>query len=59
MDVQHEEAVRRKILLRRLVSADCFIAYACTVMDQQGKVANPARVQLNRENEFFPVPVCA
>ena len=27
--------------------------------DQPGKVANPARVQLNRENEFFPAPVRA
>ena len=26
-------------------------------MDQPGKVANPARGQLNRENELFPVPV--
>ena len=26
-------------------------------MDQPGKVANPARRQLNRENELFPVPV--
>ena len=25
-------------------------------MDQPGKVANPARGQLNRENEYFPVP---
>ena len=24
--------------------------------DQPGKVANPARGQLNRENEYFPVP---
>ena len=24
-------------------------------MDQPGKVANPARVQLNRENNHFPV----
>ena len=24
-------------------------------MDQSGKVANPARGQLNRENEYFPV----
>ena len=24
-------------------------------MDQPGKVANPARGQLNRENEYFPV----
>ena len=27
--------------------------------DQQGKVANPARGQLNKENELFPVPVRA
>ena len=24
-------------------------------MDQPGKVANPARGQLNRENEYFPI----
>ena len=28
-------------------------------MDQSGKVANLARGQLNRENEYFPVRVCA
>ena len=28
-------------------------------MDQPGKVANPARVQLNRESEYFPVRVRA
>ena len=28
-------------------------------MEQQGKVANPARGQLNRENQYFPVPVRA
>ena len=42
--------------------------YLCTVIiittyskgkDQPGKVANPARGQLNRENEYFPVPVRA
>ena len=38
--------------------------YACMVtdsksMDQPGKAANPARGQLNRENEFFPVGVRA
>ena len=26
-------------------------------MDQPGKVANPARGQLKRENEYFSVPV--
>ena len=28
-------------------------------MDQPGKVANLARGQLNRENQYFPVRVCA
>ena len=28
-------------------------------MDQPGKVANPARGQLTRENEYSPVPVRA
>ena len=28
-------------------------------MDQPGKVANPARSQLNRENEYFPARVRA
>ena len=28
-------------------------------MDQPGKVANPARGRLNRENEYSPVPVRA
>ena len=27
--------------------------------DHEGKVANPARGQLNRENEYFPVPIRA
>ena len=39
--------------------------YVCIVithrksMDQPGKVANPARGQLNTVNEYFPVPVGA
>ena len=28
-------------------------------MDQPGKVVNLARGQLNRENEYYPVPVRA
>ena len=28
-------------------------------MDQPGRVANPARGQLNGENEYFPLPVRA
>ena len=47
------------------VSAD-FRQYVCMYgrtdsksMDQPGEVANPAPGQLNRENEYFPVPVRA
>ena len=45
---------------------DFDISYVCMYghtfsksMDQPGKVVNPARGQLNRENEYFPVRVCA
>ena len=30
-----------------------------TYIDQPGKIANPARGQLNRENKFSPVPIRA
>ena len=39
--------------------------YVCMVIiyikgkDQSGKAANPARGQLNKENEYFSVPVRA
>ena len=35
------------------------ITYNSKNMDQPGKVANPARGQLNGENEYFPVRVRA
>ena len=35
------------------------ITYYSKSMDQPGKVTNPARGQLNMENEYFPVPVRA
>ena len=41
------------------------LKYVCMVItyskgkDQPGKVANPARGHLNRENGYFPVPVRA
>ena len=41
------------------------LKYLCMVItfgkgkDQPGKVANPARGQLNRKNDFLPVPVRA
>ena len=43
----------------------CMYMYVCMVMtyskrmDQPGKVTNPVRGQLNRENEYFPVRVRA
>ena len=49
----------------------CMYAYVCMfvctyyvcmyedTMDQPGKVASPARGQLNRKNEYFPVRVRA
>ena len=37
------------------------VTHLCMVisksMDQPGKVDNPVSGQLNRENEYFPVPV--
>ena len=33
-------------------------AYSKSI-DQSGKVGNPGRGQLNRENEYFPIPVRA
>ena len=36
------------------------IIYCSKGMGRPGKVANPARGQLNRENDYFPAPVvCA
>ena len=37
----------------------CMVISYSQSKDQPGKVANPARGQLNRENEYFPVPVRA
>ena len=38
----------------------CMYGHTCSkCMDQPGKVANPARGQLNGENENFPVHVRA
>ena len=35
----------------------CMVIAYSKCMDQPGKVANPARGQLNRENGYSPVPV--
>ena len=46
-------------------SLDKVNMYVCLVImhysksiDQRGKVANSDRDQLNRENRYFPVPIC-
>ena len=43
---------------RRLLRGTMVITYSKSI-DQPLKVLNPARSQLNRENEYFPVPVRA
>ena len=43
-----------------VLSYVCMYGHTCSKsMDQPGKVANPARGQLNRENEYFPVRIRA
>ena len=37
----------------------CMVTYSKRSMDQPGKVANPARGQLNREDEYLPVRIRA
>ena len=37
----------------------CMVITYSKSMDHPGKVANPARGQLNMENEYFPVRVRA
>ena len=37
----------------------CMVITYSKSMDQPSKVVNPARSQLSRENEYFPVRVCA
>ena len=57
------EAVSVFLIIDRVIK---FPTYVCMCghtyiksKDQPGMVANPARGQLNRENEYFPVPVRA
>ena len=46
--------------LSRLITKVSFISlfiFSVRCMDKPDKVVNPARGQLNRENEYFSVPV--
>ena len=54
----------RQIITLRIARLDFFsdnmvITYIKQVMDQPGKVANPARDQVNKEHDFFSVSVRA
>ena len=49
----------RIVLDRRIQQYVCMAITYSKSMGQPGKVANPARGQLNRENEYFPVRVRA
>ena len=49
----------RTVLDRWIQQYVCMVITYGKSMDQPGKVANPARGQLNRENEYFPVRVRA
>ena len=49
---QYRTAVPRRVYVMYVWSSQI-----ADSVDQPGKVANPARGQLNRECEYFPVPV--
>ena len=59
----YKEKEKRKKGRRQQLSGNCVWLlgrmHVCFVTDQPGKVANPTRGQLNKENVFFPVPVRA
>ena len=49
-----------ELVLRQYVLVLCMLVITFSKSKNQlGKVANPARGQLNWENEYFPVPVRA
>ena len=50
--------VKGKIDLMKVCACMYGLTYSKS-KDQPGKAANPARGQLDRENEYFPVPVRA
>ena len=61
--IEIEKERKRKIvpylLFMNLVCIVCMVITYGKGKDQPGKVANPARGQPNKENDFFPVPVRA
>ena len=59
VSVQYNSGLLPDIILLTLCMYVCMVITYSKSMDQPGKVANPARGQLNRENEYSPVPVRA
>ena len=65
---QYTVVISESVVLKLLCTNSIIICtrYVCCLVitysksnNQPGEVANPVRGQLNRENEFFPVPVRA
>ena len=52
-----EEALKVSSQLISMRNLQYMVITCSKGKNQPGKVANPARGQLNRENEYFPVPV--
>ena len=52
-------ASKGRLSLGHLPGRVCMVITHSKSKDQPGKVANPARGELNRENQYFPVPVRA
>ena len=63
---RNQHTLWRIVLIATIINFSYYCMYVCMysntyskIMDQPGKVANPARGQLNRENECFPIRVRA
>ena len=68
---EREREREREYVCDRAKKNVCVCVYVCMYVcmfghtshskskDQPGKVANPARGQLSKENEYFPVPARA
>ena len=59
-DVHRNECQGSTIFICSSGRRKCFLSHEAIEPNRSpGKVANPARGQLNRENEYFPVPIRA
>ena len=58
-EIMYMTGVKKFCVTCMAIMCVCMVITQSKGMDQPGKVANPARGQLNRKNEYFPVPVRA